>query len=221
MRFRGARAKGAIALSLTRAPDFPCHGGWGSRQQTDHLPDTTSDWGRTCSALSPPLPMSSLFLPKFPGGYLCVHSLPALMGSLSSLGSLPCSLQERGQRAEPGFGLKSQHCPRTPGSQSPQGRRKTLPFHSPFLCPVLRPLGANRNTRDQKRGEGGGLSPSSCPCPWCLMLRKCTHWVHATLYAPSSCQALHFCGGPEGESYRCRPMHLFAWAQSLPLCPLL
>lgn len=57
------------------------------------------------------------------------------------------------------------------GPRLPPGRRKTPPFHSLFLCQVLRPLGANRNTRDQKGGMGG-LSPPPCPCPWCLMLRN-------------------------------------------------
>lgn len=53
------------------------------------------------------------------------------------------------------------------------------------------------------------------------MLRKCARWVHAALNALPSCQALRSRRGPEGESYRCRPtLHLFAWAQSLPLCPL-
>lgn len=57
------------------------------------------------------------------------------------------------------------------GPGSP-GQEEDPSFHSPFLCWVLRPLGANRNTRDQKGAVGGGLSPPSCPCPWCLMLRE-------------------------------------------------
>lgn len=57
------------------------------------------------------------------------------------------------------------------GPGSP-GQEEDPSFHSPFLCWVLRPLGANRNTRDQKGAVGGGLSPPSCPCPWCLMLHE-------------------------------------------------
>lgn len=54
------------------------------------------------------------------------------------------------------------------GPRLPRAEGRPCQFHSPFFCQVLRPLGANRNTRDQKGGMGG-LSPPSCPCPWCLV----------------------------------------------------
>ena len=56
------------------------------------------------------------------------------------------------------------------GPGSP-GQEEDPSFHSPFLCWVLRPLGANRNTRDLKGCCRGGLSPPSAR-PWCLMLHE-------------------------------------------------
>ena len=48
------------------------------------------------------------------------------------------------------------------GPGSP-GQEEDPSFHSPFFCWVLRPLGANRNTRDQKGGHRGRAEPTLLP----------------------------------------------------------
>lgn len=210
MRFPGARANGAAAPRLTRAPDFPCRGGWGSRQQTDHLPDTASARGRTCSALSTPSSELLVFAKVSRGASVFIPFLLQLAPSPVS-GACPVPAGREGGGVSLSVDSQISALPLRPqGPGLPGAGGRPCRFYSPLLCQVLRPLGANRNTRDQKGDVGGGLSPPSCPRPWCLTHLPDARCPLCPVVAPGRTRSgwgrlgPAFLWGPEGERDRCR-----------------
>lgn len=222
MRFPGARANGAAAPRLTRAPDFPCRGGWGSRQQTDHLPDTASARGRTCSALSTPSSELLVFAKVSRGASVFIPFLLQLAPSPVS-GACPVPTGREGRGVSLSVDSQISALPLRPqGPGLPGAGGRPCRFYSPLLCRVLRPLGANRNTRDQKGDVGGGLSPPSCPGPWCLMHLPDARCPLCPLVAPGQVGAgwaLHFSGGQRVKETDAGPLGTVCLGPQLTLRP--